>query len=340
MAIVAATVAAINARLERYLTGLWYAQRRPPLWLRALVPLYRAIAAGRWSRPSEPPPCPVIVVGNITVGGSGKTPVVAALARLLAGAGHVPAVISRGYGGRKSEDPQVVTPASDPDTVGDEPVLLARRAGCAVWVCRDRRAALAAARSGGADVIVADDGLQHVRLPRSYEVCVIDGLRGLGNGHLLPAGPLRQPIDRLDSVDQVLIKQAAERRERDDTPGIPFAVAPGRLYRLGGEHGGRAAAAPAVEFDAVCAIGNPASFFALLEALGYRFRRRAFPDHHTFGVGELAGLPGPLLVTEKDAVKLERLQGLPETWVLPIEAVLPGQVSEAVLVHVREFESP
>lgn len=330
----------MRARLEQYLTGLWYAQRRPPFWLRALVPLYRAVAAGRWGRPSERPPCPVIVVGNITVGGSGKTPVVAALARLLASAGHAPAVISRGYGGHRSEGPKAVTPMSDPDIVGDEPVLLARRAGCAVWVCRDRGAALAAALSGGADVILADDGLQHARLARSYEICVIDGLRGLGNRHLLPAGPLRQPIDRLDSVDQVLIKQAAAGQGGSEIPGTPFAVAPGRLYRLGGEHGHRAAAAPAVEFDAVCAIGNPASFFALLEAMGYRFRRRPFPDHHAFKAGELARLPGPLLVTEKDAVKLERLSGLPETWVLPIEAELPGQVSEAVLAHVREFESP
>ncbi|HSH27299.1 MAG TPA: tetraacyldisaccharide 4'-kinase, partial [Wenzhouxiangella sp.] len=114
----------MRARLEQYLTGLWYAQRRPPTWLRALVPLYRVAAAGRWSRPWGRPPCPVIVVGNITVGGSGKTPVVAALARLLAGAGHAPAVISRGYGGHQGEGPKAVTPASDPDIVGDEPVLL------------------------------------------------------------------------------------------------------------------------------------------------------------------------------------------------------------------------
>lgn len=328
----------MRSRLERYLTRLWYSQRRPPLWIRALVPLYRAAAAGRWARPEASPPCPVIVVGNITVGGSGKTPVVSALARLLARAGHAPAIISRGYGGHGGDQARAVTPSSDPEEVGDEPVLLARRAGCAVWVCRDRRAALAAARSGGADVIVSDDGLQHPRLPRSYEICVVDGLRGLGNGYLLPAGPLRQPDARLDSVDQVLLKQAGAGEAAPGSPGLPFAVLPGRPYRLGAPEEG-AAEVPASELDAVCAIGNPNSFFALLDALGYRFRRRPFPDHHAFTSGELARMSGPLIITEKDAVKLERLENLPETWVLPIEASLPEPAVEAVLAHVREFRA-
>lgn len=328
----------MKARLERYLNALWYSRRPPPFWLRALVPLYRAAAGRRWRPSEERPPCPVVVVGNITVGGSGKTPVVAALARHLSRAGHAPAVISRGYGGRHREEPKAVTPSSDPLEVGDEPVLLARRAGCAVWVCHDRRAALSAARSGGADVVIADDGLQHPRLPRSYEVCVIDGLRGLGNGRLLPAGPLRQPADRLDSVDQVLVKRAGEDPVAEDGVGLPFMVVPGRPYRLDAPEIGRSISS-FPQMDAVCAIGNPESFFALLEALGCRFRRRAFPDHHAFSAGELSRLPGPLIVTEKDAVKLERLDGVPETWVLPIEARLPESVIRAVLAHVREFRS-
>ncbi len=326
----------MRARFERYLTALWYARRRPPLWLRSLVPLYRAVAATRWRRPPERPPCPVIVVGNITVGGSGKTPVVAALARFLADSGYAPAVISRGYGGRATDEPLAVTTGSDPGQVGDEPVLLARRAGCAVWVCRDRRAALDAARRGGADVVLADDGLQHPRLPRSYEICVIDGMRGLGNARLLPAGPLRQPLQRLESIDAVLIKTGGELDTSMEASGRPFAVVPGRLYRLGSSDA-PAREPPRVEFDAVCAIGNPESFFALLEALGYRFRRRPYPDHHVYTSVELARLPGPLIVTEKDAVKLERLADVPETWVLPIEARLPRDLREAVLDHVREF---
>lgn len=325
----------MKARLERYLTGLWFSRRRPPLWLRALVPIYRALAARRWRITDESPKCPVIVVGNITVGGSGKTPVVAALGRLFSRAGFAPAVISRGYGGAGADDPVPVTPASDPEAVGDEPVLLARRAGCAVWVCRDRRAALSAAISGGADVVISDDGLQHPRLPRSYEICVIDGMRGLGNAWLLPAGPLRQPIERLGSVDQVLVKQSGGTEALPERTGMPFAVVPGRPYRLGGAE---ADAPGPVEFDAVCAIGNPESFFALLEALEYRIRRRSFPDHHAFTAAELRAFPGPLMVTEKDAVKLERLDGLPETWVLPIEAQLPESTREALVSHVREFK--
>lgn len=326
----------MRARFERYLTGLWYSRRRPPLWLRSLVPLYRAVAARRWRKPQGRPACPVIVVGNVTVGGSGKTPVVAALARFLAGCGYAPAVISRGYGGRTSDEPRAVTTSSDPGQVGDEPVLLARRAGCAVWVCRDRRAALDAACRGGADVVLADDGLQHPRLPRSYEVCVIDGMRGLGNGRLLPAGPLRQPLARLESVDEILVKTSGEPDTQPESLGRPFAVVPGRPYRLGSPEE-LARELPQAEFDAVCAIGNPESFFALLDALGYRFRRRPYPDHHAYTSLELARLPGPLIVTEKDAVKLECLAGLPETWVLPIEARLPQAACEAVLEHVREF---
>jgi len=187
-------------------------------------------------------------------------------------------------------------------------------------------------------VIVADDGLQHPRLPRSYEICVVDGLRGLGNGWLLPAGPLREPVERLESVDQVLVKQAGNVRDDWGGPGQAFTVAPGDAYPLLAS-GNASEELPQVEFDAVCAIGNPESFFGLLDALGYRFRPRAFADHHRFTSRELARLAGPLLVTEKDAVKLERLEGLPETWVLPIEARLPEAVSEAVVAHVREFSA-
>lgn len=328
----------VRLGLERHLLRRWQAAGPPPFYLRLLSRLYRLLSKRRWPRPAERPPCPVIVVGNITAGGSGKTPVVAAVARLLCQQGQTPAIISRGYGGRVSSEPRAVTSVSDPAEVGDEPVLLARRAGCAVWVCADRRAALHAGLRGGADVIVADDGLQHPNLPRSFEICVIDGQRGFGNGHLLPAGPLRQPLERLDSVDATLIKRAGRTDCTDDLPGMHFPVEPGAPYRLGTGEGTEGTEIDRqASFDAVCAIGNPDSFFALLEALGYRFRRHPFPDHHVFSGREFAGLAGPLLVTEKDAVKLERLTGLPECWVLPIEAQLPETLIGQLLGHVREF---
>lgn len=327
----------MKGRLEDYLNRRWYSPQPAPWWLRAWVPVYRRLSASRSRRPEERPPCPVIVVGNITVGGSGKTPVVAALARALFEAGYAPAVISRGYGARASDTPRAVTPSSDPAEVGDEPVLLTRRAGCAVWVCRDRRAALAAAVAGGANVVLADDGLQHPRLPRSYEICVVDGLRGFGNAQLLPAGPLRQSVDRLASVDEVLVKSGSEHKPTT-LPGKAFGVQPGAPHRLGvsAANGGKPGAG---EFDAVCAIGNPESFFELLEALGYRIRRHAFPDHHDYSAEDFSALPGPVIVTEKDAVKLERLTGLPETWVLPIEARLPDAAITAAVEHVREFRA-
>lgn len=329
----------MKARLERFLNRRWYSPQPAPWWLRAWVPLYRALSASRRSRPEKCPPCPVIVVGNITVGGSGKTPVVAALARVLSAAGYAPAIISRGYGARAGDGPRAVTPSSDPAEVGDEPVLLTRRAGCAVWVCRDRRAALEAAVAGGANVVLADDGLQHPRLPRSYEICVIDGQRGFGNGYLLPAGPLRQNVDRLASVDEVLVKGSGSDHKAMALPGQVFGVQPGAPYRLGAlaESTERPGAG---ELDAVCAIGNPESFFELLEALGYRIRRHAFPDHHDYSAEDLSALPGPVIVTEKDAVKLERLTGLPETWVLPIKARLPEVTINAAVRHVREFLAP
>lgn len=330
----------MKARVERYLNSVWYERETAPLWLRVLEPVYRLMTTSRRRPTAQKPPCPVIVVGNITAGGSGKTPVVAAVARALLKSGHAPAVISRGYGGRVHKQPRAVTATSNPADVGDEPVMLARRAGCAVWVCKDRLAALDAARRGGANVVIADDGLQHARLPRSYEICVVDGLRGLGNGRLLPAGPLRQAVDRLEEVDLVLLKQVGSDRTTLPVAARPFAVETGRPYVLGDEAETLAEENKPAEFDAVCAIGNPESFFTLLKALGYRFRRHAFPDHHRFVENDVQALKGPLMVTEKDAVKLERIAGLPETWVLPIRARLPSDALRSIEAHVREFELP
>lgn len=322
-----------RGRLERFLNERWYGQRRPGPLLRALTPVYRLLAGRRWRRPEVRAPLPVIVVGNITAGGSGKTPVVAALAATLTAAGERPAIISRGYGGSARGAPIRVATDDPVDAVGDEPLLLARRAGCPVWVARDRSAALAAAIEAGASVVLADDGLQHPRLPRSFEICVIDGLRGLGNGQLLPAGPLRQPLDRLETVDRVVVKQPLS-APLPQVPCESFGMTPGAPYALGADE-------PLPEraqttFDAVCAIGNPESFFGLLERLAFRFKRHAFADHHAYSAADLEGL-GPLLVTEKDAVKLESLEHRPPTWVLPVKAELPESLREAVIGHVREF---
>ncbi len=327
----------LRDRVEGYFNRLWYGDARPGLGWRALSGVYDLATRKRLADTGEPLPGPVIVVGNITVGGGGKTPVVAALATVLVESGKRVAVISRGYGGQTPSRPLRIQASDDPRLCGDEPLLLARSTGCPVWVCRQRRLAMQAAFDDGAEVVLSDDGLQHVALPRSFEICVIDEARGFGNGRLLPAGPLRQPLERLDQVDLVLRKRIGGAAGKGGLPGQAFSIEPGRAYRLGDRQPVDLERVEA--FDAVCGIANPDSFFATLESLGLDFRRHAFPDHHGFVVSDLAGLDGPLIVTEKDAVKLERLDGLPETVVLPIRARLPAQVLRQIRSHVREFRS-
>ncbi len=328
----------IRDGIERYFNRVWYDDRQPGLGWRALSGLYGLAAREGTDEDGQGPPGPVIVVGNITVGGGGKTPVVAALATALVDDGWRVAIISRGYGGQSPSQPLRVQAGDNPHVCGDEPLLLARSTGCPVWVCRKRKLAMQAAFDAGAEVVMSDDGLQHTALPRSFEICVIDESRGFGNGRLLPAGPLRQPLERLERVDLVLRKRTGPSSERTDLPGMAFVIEPGQVYRLGDHQ--PVDLESRQPFDAVCGIANPDSFFATLTLLGLRFRRHAFPDHHAFRASELAGLDGPLVVTEKDAVKLEGLVGLPETLVLPIGARLPAAVLEAVKRHVGEFQKP
>lgn len=269
-------------------------------------------------------PVPVIVVGNITAGGSGKTPLVLYLAQALARDGRHPGIISRGYGG-SGRGVQEVGAASDPAVVGDEPLLLARRAACPVFVGRDRVAAARAllAAHPQCDVIVSDDGLQHCRLARDVEIAVIDE-RGIGNGWPLPAGPLRECPRHLDAVDAVVLNGAAQ---------IPAGVAPRQVFRMSlvGEifHNLRdpQRSRGAVELHgkrlhALAGIGSPARFFRQLEDMGLCFVPHSFPDHHAFRPADLEFKDADaLLMTEKDAVKCQAFAP-EETWVLPVEARL------------------
>lgn len=252
-------------------------------------------------------PVPVVVIGNLTAGGAGKTPLTLHLAQQLVKRGWKPGIISRGYRGA-AEVPLEVTSQADPALCGDEPLLLAR-SGCApVFVCPDRAAAGQAllAAHPEVDVILCDDGLQHYRLARDIELCVVDGARGFGNGQLQPAGPLREPVSRLKRVDAVVM----------NGPGAmpvhphPFrmTLVPGGFYWLDG------APCPVDELAgkrlaAVCGIGNPARFFATLRGLGLEFAEHPFPDHHAFAIEDLPEAE-LILVTEKDAVKLAALPGL------------------------------
>jgi len=326
----------VRQLLERYFQGLWYGERSFRLWS-PFSRLYRLGLGSGWRRPCERPPCPVIVVGNLTVGGTGKTPVVMAVARHLLRCGLKPAIISRGYGGSPGRCPARVDKDADPRRVGDEPALMAASVGVPVWVARRRRLALDAAHAAGADVVISDDGLQHRDLPRSFEIVVIDGQRGLGNGLLLPAGPLRCPVERLAQADGVLLRRPCS--AADLPPGRVFELQALALSSLDGRERRAPTSRSGQAVTAVCGIGHPGQFAAQLKALGMRVELRAFPDHHRYRRADLAGLAEPIITTAKDAVKLRRLTPLPSgVEVLEVEARLPDALVDELVSHVREFQ--
>jgi tetraacyldisaccharide 4'-kinase len=267
---------------------------------------------------SSHPGIPVIVVGNITVGGSGKTPLVLWIAQFLKDKGWSPGIVSRGYGAKLAA-PRAATLASEAAEVGDEPVLLARRSGCPVWVAPDRVAAAAALRAAHpeVDVLVLDDGLQHYRLRRDLELAVVDA-RGLGNGFPLPAGPLREPRGRLRSVDAVVGHGVQAQFLMELVGDAVHRMTDARERRPLESFAGR-------KVHAAAGIGDPERFFRRLRAAGLEVIPHPFPDHHPFRAADLEFGDGlPVLLTEKDAVKL-RSAARPEWWVLPVSARLdPG----------------
>jgi tetraacyldisaccharide 4'-kinase len=277
------------------------------------------------------PGIPVVVVGNVVVGGSGKTPLVLWIAEHLRTGGWHPAIVSRGYGGR-SDRPRAVTLISEPADVGDEPVLLARRSGCPVWVGADRLAVIRHLRESHpeVDVVVLDDGLQHYRLARDLEIAVVDS-RGFGNGFLLPAGPLREPRSRLRSVDAVV-------SHGGPIDGYAMRLDGGELHRMTDARDRR----PAAQFagqkvHAVAGIGDPNRFFLHLARLGLKPLPHPFPDHHAFRAEELDfGDQAPVMLTEKDAVKL-RAVARPNWWVLPVTAKVDAAFGDWLLRRLDEF---
>ena len=288
------------------------------LWPASLV--FRAAVALRrllyWMRVlgSEHPGIPVVVVGNLTVGGSGKTPLVIWFAEHLKKKGWTPAIVSRGYGAR-IQAPRAATIADDAAEVGDEPILISRRSGCPVWVGADRIAVCRALRAAhpDADVLILDDGLQHYALRRDVEIAVVDA-RGFGNGFLLPAGPLREPPSRLRSVDAVVSHASAIK-------GHAMKLEGETLHRMTDANDRRPVAAFAGQrVHAVAGIGEPNRFFMHLAKLGIKVIAHPFPDHHAFTPQELEfGDDSPVVMTEKDAVKLRRAARA-NWWVLPVTA--------------------
>ena len=278
-------------------------------------------------------PVPVVVVGNITVGGSGKTPLVIHLARALRTLGRHPGIVSRGYLGDATHVAEV-TSGSGPGTVGDEPLLLARRSGCPVFVGRDRVAAARALLAGypQCDLILADDGLQHYRLDREIEIAVFDE-RGVMNGWCLPAGPLREPVSRLSRVDAVVLNGiAASPAPSFSRPVFAMRMLDRGFHRLNDPLTTCGAADLVTgKLHAVAGIGAPQRFFDRLRAMGLHFDEHPFADHHSFCAEDLAFDGDAILATEKDAVKLVRLSLRLPVWVLPVTAETSPDLAEFVL---------
>jgi tetraacyldisaccharide 4'-kinase len=335
--------------MRAWLESLWYSARRPPWPLRVLSRIYAAaVRRRRWRqlhRLAVPVGRPVIVVGNITVGGTGKTPLTLWLASGLRAKGVRVGVILRGYGATAPARGVIrVEPDSDPLEVGDEALVIRRRGG-PVAVARERATA-ARALAGEVDVILADDGLQHLGLARQFEIAVVDGQRGGGNGWLLPAGPLREPLGRLGEVDAVVINGAADAPTRArlaasaagagraPPPLLHMAVRAHQVLPLDAAAG--AAGLPLSRFagqrvHAVAGLGNPRRFFDALRAVGIEVREHAFPDHHRYRAADLEFAESlPILMTEKDAVKCRAFAG-PARWYVPVDAVFEDDDAQRLL---------
>ena len=315
----------------------WYGDGTPPLPARLLAGVYGGLVAlrGKLFRAgvlrSHRVPVPVLVVGNISIGGTGKTPLTVALVQRLQNEGWNPGVASRGYGRRNEAAPAWVEAGTAPSDGGDEPVLIARRTGAKVRVDRDRTAAARALVAVGCDVIVCDDGLQHYRLHRDVEIEVIDGGRRYGNNRLLPAGPLREPARRGTECDfRVVNGGDASFGEWSMTLHADNAVPlqGGRSRPLASFGGHRV--------HAVAGIGNPKRFFEMLRGLGIGVVPHAFADHHRYVANDFDfGSELPVLMTEKDAVKCAEFAN---EWYysVPVTAELPEAFWAALLDKLAE----
>jgi tetraacyldisaccharide 4'-kinase len=329
--------------LERWVMRMWYG--RGGAWLAPFAQLYGAVSALReraygsgWLQ-SVRVGRPVIIVGNLTVGGTGKTPLVAWIAERLRAGGIEVGIVSRGYG-RSSSVVRIVEPGAGWREFGDEPVLLSLRTGCVVSVGADRVEAARAALAAGARVILCDDGLQHLRLARDCEIIVVDAERAFGNGRLLPAGPLRERTTHIARADVLVC---------NGVPGATLAQARADARTFVEMHLALEAARPVAgagpsraleEFrgqrvHAVAGIGNPGRFFRALAAHGIELIERAFPDHHPFRREELRFDDGlPILMTEKDAVRC-RDWATPGMWFVPVSAELSHEGAATILACIE-----
>lgn len=325
----------------------WYSGGVLPKLLLPLSWLFASISAARriWLKnrsKNNQLPVPVIVVGNISVGGTGKTPLLITLLNSLKQAGYRPGVVSRGYGGKAPAYPLLVESNTLVDHSGDEPLMIARQSGCPVVVDPNRfRAARFLLAQTDCNVILSDDGLQHYRLPRDIELVVVDGQRGFGNGYLLPAGPLRESVRRLATVDSVLVNGELKSKngwtEFGEKAVEMRVVAQPLLRSISGK--------PSIALrdwqytrrrvHAVAGIGNPQRFVDTLSCYGFQPELHAFPDHHQFVANDLCfDDDRPVIMTAKDAVKCESISG-EDSWVLDVAAELPESWLKKFLEKIK-----
>jgi tetraacyldisaccharide 4'-kinase len=308
----------------------WYGRRRWSFWLLPLTGLFILITAIRryillrWQQKSLA--TPVVVVGNISVGGTGKTPLLIALVKWLQGQGYTPGVVSRGYGSKASNDPYLLGADSTAAQAGDEPLTIYQQTGCAVCVSPNRLAAARLLEDQGCDILLSDDGLQHYRLGRDIEIAVIDGQRGVGNGWRLPVGPLREPISRLGAVDWVVVNSPAPHFTVADFPDlyfIPMHIHARSLVNLVTGETHKITSLSAQPVNAVAGIGNPQRFINTLREAGISSHLHAFPDHHAYSASDFRfDNVWPVVMTEKDAVKCKAF-AQPNWYYLSIDACLP-----------------
>lgn len=312
--------------LESWLNGIWYGGNSPPYALKLLSGIYASALKWRGPVSSDRLHAPVIVVGNFTAGGTGKTPLIIALVTRLEALGFKPGVVSRGYG-RKNRQPVSVDAGSSVDTCGDEPFLIALRSKVPVRVDAKRRDAAQYLIEQGCDVIVSDDGLQHRDLPRTLEIEVFDAARGYGNGRLLPAGPLREALRPVDI-------RVGNGLAGDGADAFAMRLELGQCYRLNTGERKPLDAFRGADVHAVAGIGNPQRFFDALAACGLTVKPHPFPDHHRFTPGDLPE-HGPVMMTEKDAVKCRGIVR-DDVWVVPVDAVLSDAFMETLRQHILQ----
>ncbi len=324
------------ARLRRLIEASWYGDSGPYLPLLLLAWIYGVIVRlrrslyerGLLSRPELS--VPVIVVGNVSVGGTGKTPIVSWLVQQLLIAGYRPGIVSRGYGAHVHNVP-VLVQSEEPELYGDEPVLLSRQTRCPVCVCSDRSSAVQRLAEEGVDIVISDDGLQHYRMRRVMEIVVVDGERGFGNGKLLPAGPLREPPARALEAAAIVVNGPVDR-----IPGFQFHLNHHDLIAVGASGRRAVASFSGQRVWAVAGIGNPGRFYRELRAAGINLDEVDVPDHGRVDIAALKLLRlQPILMTEKDAIKYQQKE-CGDIWYLPVEAVFAPEAAASIMSLVKD----